>query len=98
VTRAVLEDHRTSAVRPELKATLAFLEKMTHQPGQLGPADAEAVLAAGVSRAALQDAVHVCFAFNVLTRVADALDFDIPSDEAFRSQARMLMSRGYRLG
>ncbi|MCI0570864.1 MAG: hypothetical protein L0Y66_08940 [Myxococcaceae bacterium] len=70
---------------------------MTLQPGQLGAADAVAVLEAGVSREALEDAIHICFAFNIIDRVADALDFEIPSDSAFRAQARMLLTRGYRI-
>ncbi len=68
----LLETWRDSGLRPPLKAMLAFLEKMTLRPDELGPADAEAVRAAGVSDAALENAVHVCAAFNMIARLGDA--------------------------
>lgn len=57
----------------------------------------EQVRAAGVSEAALDDAITVCFIFNLITRVADALGFAVPSPEDFSRQANMLLKRGYRL-
>jgi hypothetical protein len=70
---------------------------MTLRPEELGPGDAEEVRAAGVSEAALDDAIAVCFAFNLISRVADALDFAIPSAEEFDHQAGFLLKLGYRL-
>jgi len=34
--------------------------------------------AAGVDDQAITDVIYVCFLFNVIDRVADALGFDIP--------------------
>ena len=45
---AVVADWRSAPLRPELDATLVFLEKMTLRPEELGPADAEAARAGGV--------------------------------------------------
>ena len=44
---AVVADWRTAPLRPELAATLVFLEKLTLRPDQLEPADAAAARAAG---------------------------------------------------
>jgi hypothetical protein len=70
---------------------------MTLRPGELSPPDAEAVRAAGVSDDALVDAIHVCALFNMIVRLADALGWDVPPDEAFRGRAEPMLSGGYTL-
>jgi alkylhydroperoxidase family enzyme len=92
---AVLADYRSAPVSAALKATLAMLEKLTLTPEAFGPADVQAVRDAGVSDAAIEDALHVQAAFNTIVRVADAFDFHIPDAAGFRSSARMLLRRGY---
>jgi hypothetical protein len=74
-----------------------FLEKMTLTPGDLTPADTHTVLAAGVSRQALVDAIHVCALFSMIVRLADALGWDVPPPEAFAARGRVLLESGYRL-
>jgi len=76
---------------------LRFLRTMTLSPDSLGPADARAVLEAGVSRAAMEDAIHVAMMFNVINRVADGLGFHVPDEEAFAASAKMLLRFGYEL-
>jgi hypothetical protein len=70
---------------------------MTLRPSELGSADAEAVRAAGVSDDALIDAIHVCALFNMIVRLADALGWDVPPDEAFRGRAETMLAGGYEL-
>jgi hypothetical protein len=70
---------------------------MTLAAGELTPADAEEVLAAGVSRQALIDAIHVCAFFNMIVRLADSLGWDVPPPAAFASRGRVLLESGYRL-
>ncbi len=81
----------------KLGAMLRFLRVMTLTPERLGLDDARAVLDAGVSRAAMDDAVHVALMFNVINRVADGLGFHVPDDEAFAASAKMLLRFGYEL-
>jgi alkylhydroperoxidase family enzyme len=95
LTKAVLEDWRTAPIDEKLRATLGFLEKVTLSPDEVGPADADIPRQAGVSDAALIDAVYVCIIFNVIDRISDALDFAIPSDEEFKRSAKILLKRGY---
>ena len=92
----MLEDYRTAPIDEKLRATLAFLDKVTLRPDDVTPADAAAVLAAGVSRAALTEALHVLFLFNIYDRLADTLGWEIPPAEGFRQGAKVLLSRGYR--
>ncbi len=90
-------DWRTAPLSPQLLATLGFLETMTLRPGELGPADVEAVRAAGVSDDALEDAIHVCALFNMIVRMADSLGWDVPPVEAFAARAGTMLATGYRL-
>jgi alkylhydroperoxidase family enzyme len=95
--QSVLEDWRTAPVTPALRATLAFLEKMTLAPEGLERADADAVRAAGVGEEALVDAIHIGALFNMIVRLADALDFAVPGWETFVAGAGARYERGYKL-
>lgn len=76
---------------------MEFLRKVTLCPDQLGPADAQRVRDAGVNDAALTDAIHVCALFNMIDRVADAVQFWVPSPEQFARDAPGMLKRGYQL-
>jgi alkylhydroperoxidase family enzyme len=93
----VVADWRTAPLGPELAATLAFLEKLTLHPDEVGPADADAVRAAGVSDQALRDAITVCALFNMIVRLADSLGWDVPSPERLRMRAPAMLEGGYAL-
>lgn len=92
---AVLADYSSAPIPGRLRATLRFLEKMTHDPDGLAPADARAVFAVGVTVEELRDAVAVAAVFNIIARYANALDFDVPGPEDFHKAAGMLLRRGY---
>ncbi len=72
-----------------------MLRKLTREHAVTSE-DMRAVLAAGVSREQIEDALAVCFAFNTLDRLADAFDFLVPGPEAFAAGAKFLLARGYR--
>jgi uncharacterized peroxidase-related enzyme len=95
VVDAVVKDYRTAPISPRLMATLMFLETMTRTPDTLGADDARAALEAGVTLDELRDAAAVAAVFNIITRYANALDFEIPSAEEFDKAAGMLLKRGY---
>ena len=76
---------------------LGFLEKLTHEPETVGPADAQRVLDAGVSAQAFVDALYVQAMFQFITRCADAFAFEIPPEAAFQSSAKSLLRFGYKL-
>ncbi len=92
---AVLENWQTADIDPKLRAMLAFLEKMALRPDELDAAALQQVLAAGVTPAGVRDAAYVCAMFSTITRLADALVWDVP--DSFASSRVSLVKFGYRL-
>ena len=75
--------------------TLGLLEKVTLTPWEIGPADITPLQATGVSEQAIEDALVVCALFNIIDRIADALDVAIPTAEGFAQTADRLLEHGY---
>jgi alkylhydroperoxidase family enzyme len=93
----VVADWRSARLRPELRATLAFLEVLVLRPDELTEADAQAAYAAGVSRQALRDAAAVAALFSMIVRLADALGWDVPPAERLRARAPAMLEGGYAI-
>ena len=91
----LLSDPKSADIAEPLRATLLMLGKLTRDHTVTAD-DMRAVLAAGASRQQIEDALAVCFSFNVIGRLADAFGFSIPSQEAFDAGAKYLLARGYR--
>jgi hypothetical protein len=91
-TTAVLD---SAAIEEPLRATLLMLGKLTREHA-VDADDMRAVLAAGASREQIEDALAVCFSFNVIGRLADAFGFFVPGPKAFEAGAKYLLARGYR--
>ena len=68
---------------------------LTLRPDELTRADAEAAYAAGVSPEALWDAATVCALFNMITRLADSLGWDVPSSDRLAARAPAMLEGGY---
>ena len=96
VVAAVLADLDTAPIPEPLRATLRFLGKVTREHQAVAPADLRALFALGLTRRHVEDALAVCFAFNVITRLADTFEFEVGSPESFDAGAKHLLSRGYR--
>ena len=92
---AVLADLDTAPIDEPLRATLRMLRKLTREH-TIGADDIRAVLAAGVAREQVEDALAVGFAFNMTARLADAFGFAMATPKAFESGAKYLLARGYR--
>jgi uncharacterized peroxidase-related enzyme len=92
---AVLADLETAPIEEPLRATLRMLGKLTAKHAVTSD-DMRAVLAAGVSREQIEDALAVSFAFNTTDRLADAFGFFVPGPKAFEAGAKVLLRRGYR--
>ena len=74
---------------------LGVLERVTLSPDEVGADDIAAVRAAGVSDAAIEDALAVCACFYLIDRVADSLAFDLPPVEVHASYAERFLAEGY---
>jgi alkylhydroperoxidase family enzyme len=95
----VLADFRSAPIDGRLRAALEFLRKVTLEPEGVGPGDADAARAAGVSTDALRDALYVCVYFNLIDRLADSFGFTpmshvLERDEFVRRETEFL-ARGY---
>ena len=93
----MLDDYTTAPIDEKLRAMLGYLDKMTTAPSSLTAADARALLDAGLTRAAIEEALCVGFAFNVYDRMADGLNFKLQLSEAeVQSSVKTLLGRGYK--
>jgi len=92
----VVADWRTAPLRPELRAALEFIEKLTLRD-ELTEADAEAAYAAGVSRQALLDAATVCSLFSMIVRLADSLGWNVPEWDRLQARAPAMLEGGYAI-
>ncbi len=93
----LLDGWRQGEGDERLAATFALLERVTLMPGDVGPADVARVRAAGVSAAAVADALYICFMFNTVNRLASAFGFDWETDADRLRLAAMLNRSRYRV-
>ena len=96
VVQIALHDWRAAPLSAPVRAMLGFLEKLTLTPEALTPADLATVLAAGVSEQAIEDAIAICMLFSIINRLADTLDFAVPSWEEAASGAAWSLANGYK--
>jgi len=92
---ASLSSPETGLTEEPLRSTLLMLGKLTRDHA-VDADDMRALLAAGASRQQIEDALAVCFSFNVIGRLAEAFAFFVPGPKAFEAGAKYLLARGYR--
>ena len=96
---AVLADWRSAPISEPLRATLGLVRTLTLEPDSLGRGDLEAVRAAGASEEAILDAIYICGAFSILTRIADAFGAvpvsELLAPELRAGHASAFLARGY---
>ena len=95
MVQAVLSDWRTAPIDEKLRMMLGLLEKVTLSPAEVSSSDVQPLLAAGISEQAIEDALIICAGFNIISRIADALDVAIPSPEGFVRTGEALLDHGY---
>ena len=94
LVQQTLDDLEAAPMSAGLRATLRLLAKITRND-PVDPEDVRDVLTTGVSAGQLEDALAVCFAFNVVNRLADAFDFARLTPQGYASGAKYLLKRGY---
>jgi hypothetical protein len=94
--KAVLDNVDTAPIDEMLRATLELLGKLTTEHTVTAD-DMRAVLAAGATKQHIEDALTVCFCFNIIDRCADTFEFYVPGPAGFAFSAKFLLSRGYKL-
>lgn len=94
---AVLTDWRTAPVRAQIRATLAFLEKLTAMPQTVNAADIYKLYEMDITEQGVREAIYICFIFCTINRLADAFDFEIPNAASYRRLGFTLYKMGYGL-
>src|SRR5262245_22532044 len=94
--QTMLADLATAPIEQPLRATLAFLHKVTREPDQITPSDVSALLALGVTRSQIENALDVAFTFNMFNRLGNAFEFHVDPNAAFATTERFLLKHGYR--
>jgi AhpD family alkylhydroperoxidase len=79
---AVLADLETAPISEPLTA-LRMLGKLTR--ANVGADDMHSLLAAGVLAQQIEDALAVCFAFNIINRLTETFAFSVPVAKAFET-------------
>ena len=97
LTDEILTDWRTAPISEKLRATLGFIVQLTDAPERTGPHDIAALRELGVSDRAIIDATYICVGFNIINRLADAMDFKVPETSVFVRGAWFMRRFGYRL-
>lgn len=93
----MLDDLDAAPIEPPLRETLRLLRKVTQNLGAVSAEDVRLLAEVGLGRDAIAEALEVCFAFNIINRLADAFEFEVGPDAAFDASAKQLLGRGYRL-
>ena len=91
----MLVDWRVAPIDERLRAMLGFLEKLTLFPGDVGPDDGKLLQKVGMSVQAAEDAIVVCTLFNIIDRVADSLNFAVPTPADFARTASNSITHSY---
>ena len=92
---AVLNNWRTAPVNEKVRATLGLLEKLTLSPDEVSPADIAPLRASGLSDEAIAQAIYICALFNVINRLADSFDFEMPTPKETQRVSLYLFRLGY---
>jgi uncharacterized peroxidase-related enzyme len=92
---AVLANLETAPIDERLRVTIRLLRKLTREQ-TVHADDMRAVLATGVSREEIEDALAVGFVFNTVDRLSRAFGWVVAGPRAFASGAKFLLARGYR--
>jgi uncharacterized peroxidase-related enzyme len=92
---SVLADLETAPIDERLRATIRVLRKLTREH-EVNADDMRAMLAAGVSREQIEEALAVGFVFNTVDRLSRTFGWIVAGPRAFAAGARFLLARGYR--
>ena len=94
--RQVRDNYKTARISEKLRAMLGLLETFTLHPDKMSPEKVRAVMAQGVSKAAIRDAFYVAFLFNTYDRLADTLGWELPDRAYYLKAGQRLLHHGYK--
>jgi len=80
-----------------IDAALEFLSAFASGPSAITADHVDRLRGAGVRDEAIRDLAQIAFAFSVINRVADALEFKVPEPALFAKSWPRMRDSGYRL-
>ena len=83
------------SARPELRAVITFLDRVTSEPDKVNSADLDPVRERAVPDDAVAEALRVAVVWNVINRLANAFDFQLGPGQLEKG-TRSLHRFGYR--
>jgi uncharacterized peroxidase-related enzyme len=92
-----LEKWRDAGFEPRVAAMLALIDRLASKPIAVTQTDIAAARNAGLSTDAIVDALHVCFIFDLVNRLANAFGYDVLDEPDRRKTAAIIHRIGYRL-
>jgi uncharacterized peroxidase-related enzyme len=93
--QSVFDDWRTAPVNEKVRATLGFLEKLTHTPESVSAVDLLPMKEAGVTKRGIEEAIYICFIFCTINRLANAFDFELANEKSLNRVSFVLYNLGY---
>lgn len=90
-----MDDWQTAVIDPKLKATLGYLEKLVLPDVTVEGSDIATMQQAGVTRIGMEEATLIAFVYQVLSRLADGLDFNLTPEENLAASGELLYKIGY---
>jgi uncharacterized peroxidase-related enzyme len=92
-----LDDPKERGIPEKLRATLAFLEKLTVSPKDVSAEHVAAMRRAGVTDEGIRCAAAICSQFCIVNRLADTFGFERETPRQLANHAKTLTKRNYRL-
>lgn len=77
-----------------MRSVLRFAAKLTRTPHNIGQSDIDALLGAGWSEQAIEDAINVISIFNYVNRLVDGFGIE-GSESYFKQVGKVLATEGY---
>ncbi len=96
LVQAVFDDWRTAPVSEGVRLVCGMIEALTRDAAAPAPEQIAAMRAAGLSMRQIEEAIHICGAFNMIVRIADTLGFETPDVSPESGYGQAALKRGYR--
>ncbi|MGK7945758.1 MAG: carboxymuconolactone decarboxylase family protein [Microcystaceae cyanobacterium] len=93
---ALINDIKTAPIEERFYPVFVFVSKLTLTPSKITPTDIDDILAAGWDEQAVEDAIAVCFLFNLMNRLVHGFGLESPDQQQLSDMANMINTQGYQ--
>ena len=95
LVESLLGNNRPEGVNEKLGAVIAFVEKLSLRPQQVVPEDIERLRQEGLKDSEIEEAVIIAVLLSIGVRLADTMDFEVPTPNAIRRATPIILRFGY---